>query len=196
MECLFLSKAGPKSGCLSYLIASIRKETSDVWWIALISVRILINVLFLVRRQININIPLHETNPGIFFELKTLFCQLTFFCSIIRPRPAAEILSRSRNRSRTVWAATAEIRVKDFISDVWKSQPRPQPQSLTSRSRRAGSVCNIKNRKNVEANVRYLRWEVIWGEFDMNCNSLTLKNTSLKSWNRVTEKEVGETNKD
>ena len=25
MECLFLSKAGPKSGCLSYLIAIMRK---------------------------------------------------------------------------------------------------------------------------------------------------------------------------
>ena len=31
VEGLFLSKAGPKSGCLSYLIAIIGKETSDVW---------------------------------------------------------------------------------------------------------------------------------------------------------------------
>ena len=39
MECLFLSNAGPKSGCLSYLIAIIGKETSDVWQMSLISVR-------------------------------------------------------------------------------------------------------------------------------------------------------------
>ena len=31
VEGLFLSNAGPKSGCLSYLIAIIGKETSDVW---------------------------------------------------------------------------------------------------------------------------------------------------------------------
>ena len=30
VEGLFLSNAGPKRGCLSYLIAIIRKETSDV----------------------------------------------------------------------------------------------------------------------------------------------------------------------
>ena len=30
VECLFLSKAGPKSGCFSYLIAIIGKETSDM----------------------------------------------------------------------------------------------------------------------------------------------------------------------
>ena len=30
VECLFLSHAGPKSGCLSYLIVIMRKETSDV----------------------------------------------------------------------------------------------------------------------------------------------------------------------
>ena len=30
VECLFLSKAGPKSGCLSYLIVIMRKQTSDV----------------------------------------------------------------------------------------------------------------------------------------------------------------------
>ena len=39
VECLFLSKAGPKSGCLSYLIAIIRKQTSDMCKLALISVR-------------------------------------------------------------------------------------------------------------------------------------------------------------
>ena len=31
VEGLFLSNAGPKRGCLSYLIAIIRKEMSDVW---------------------------------------------------------------------------------------------------------------------------------------------------------------------
>ena len=42
-----------------------------------------------------------------------------------RLRPAAEILSRSRNRA--VCTATIDIRVKDFIIDVWISQLRPQP---------------------------------------------------------------------
>ena len=36
---------------------------------------------------------------------------------VSKPRPAAEILSRGR--SRTVWAATADIRVKDFNTDIW-----------------------------------------------------------------------------
>ena len=39
MEGLFLSKAGPKSVCSSYLIAIIRKQSSDMCKIALISVR-------------------------------------------------------------------------------------------------------------------------------------------------------------
>ena len=39
MEALFLSTAGPKRGCLSYLIAIIRKQTSDMCKLALISVR-------------------------------------------------------------------------------------------------------------------------------------------------------------
>ena len=39
VEGLFLSNAGPKGGCLSYLIAIIGKETSDVWQMPLISVR-------------------------------------------------------------------------------------------------------------------------------------------------------------
>ena len=30
VECLFLSKAGPKSGCVSYLITIMIKQTSDV----------------------------------------------------------------------------------------------------------------------------------------------------------------------
>ena len=38
VEGLFLSHARPKSGCFSYLIAIIRKETSDVWQMLLISV--------------------------------------------------------------------------------------------------------------------------------------------------------------
>ena len=47
-----------KSGCLSYLIAIIRKETSDMT-----------NTLFLVRRQIEIDLPLHDVNPGYFGPL-------------------------------------------------------------------------------------------------------------------------------
>ena len=39
VEGLFLCNAGPKSGCLSYLIVIIGKETSDVWETTLISVR-------------------------------------------------------------------------------------------------------------------------------------------------------------
>ena len=48
VECLFLSKAGPKSGCLSYLIAIIRKQTSDLGQTALTSSD-MTNTLFLVR---------------------------------------------------------------------------------------------------------------------------------------------------
>ena len=39
VECLFLSKAGLKKGCLPYLIEIIRKQTSDVWKIAVIFIR-------------------------------------------------------------------------------------------------------------------------------------------------------------
>ena len=39
VEGLFLSKAGPKRGWLSYLIAIIRKETSDLWRITLNVIR-------------------------------------------------------------------------------------------------------------------------------------------------------------
>ena len=39
VEGLFLSKAGPKRGCSSYLIAIMRKQTSDMCKLALIIVR-------------------------------------------------------------------------------------------------------------------------------------------------------------
>ena len=39
VEGSFLSKAGPKKGCLPYLIAIIRKETSDMWKIVVILIR-------------------------------------------------------------------------------------------------------------------------------------------------------------
>ena len=39
VEGSFLSKAGPKKGCLQYLIAIIRKETSGMWKIAALFIR-------------------------------------------------------------------------------------------------------------------------------------------------------------
>ena len=39
VEGLFLSIAGPKRGCLSYRIAIMRKQTSDMYKLALIFVR-------------------------------------------------------------------------------------------------------------------------------------------------------------
>ena len=39
VQCLFLSKAGPKKVCSAYLIAIIRKQTLDIYNLALISDR-------------------------------------------------------------------------------------------------------------------------------------------------------------
>ena len=39
VECLFLSKAVPKTGCLSYLIAIMRKYTLDLWKTYLVFIR-------------------------------------------------------------------------------------------------------------------------------------------------------------
>ena len=81
VEGLFLSDAGPTSGCLSYLIAIMRKETSDVWQIALISVRYDKHPLFGPASDQNKH-SITRRKPWFFLDLFYLFCQLTFFFSI------------------------------------------------------------------------------------------------------------------
>ena len=78
VECLFLSKAGPKSGCLSYLIAIIKKETSGMQKIALISIRYDKHPLF--GPALDKNKPSTTRRKHCFFlHPLYLFCQLTFF---------------------------------------------------------------------------------------------------------------------
>ena len=82
VEGLFLSKAGPKRGWLSYLIAIIRKETSDLWRITLNVIRYKKYPLFgpaLDKKEPSTTRP---KKRGLFFGQLNLFCQLTFFFSI------------------------------------------------------------------------------------------------------------------